>query len=179
MSFWVLLLDSCTITTTYRLPVSTDGFYFFLCMGSKLFPYISSPYNNGSRPLGLDPLRIERPFHRGCLRPSENADVYITINNSLKITGMKLQQKWCYGWGPTITAWGPVLRLGRLRTTILYRERESHYLFYLKGRGVKIAGMFLKPQDHWTEMLTLFSRHKKLHYRNLKEQVQAVSSPCM
>jgi hypothetical protein len=36
----------------------------------------------------MTPLGIEQPFHRGCLRLSENVDIYIRMHDSTKITVM-------------------------------------------------------------------------------------------
>jgi len=44
----------------------------------------------------LATFRVKQPFHRGCLRPSENTDIYIVIQNSSKFTVMKYQQKSFY-----------------------------------------------------------------------------------
>ena len=44
-----------------------------------------------SQPVGRDPSGIERPFHRGHLRPPENTDNYFTIRKSSKITVMRQQ----------------------------------------------------------------------------------------
>ena len=37
----------------------------------------------------ITPLEVEWPFHRGCLRPSDNRDIYITIHKSSKIIVME------------------------------------------------------------------------------------------
>lgn len=50
--------------------------------------YFLSLYNSGSPPLGRDPIwGVKGPFHRSCLRPSENTD--IMVHNSNQITVMK------------------------------------------------------------------------------------------
>lgn len=42
----------------------------------------------------MTPFQVEKPFHRGHLRPLENTDIYIMIQNSKKFTIMKKQQKY-------------------------------------------------------------------------------------
>ena len=42
-------------------------------------------YNNCSQPVGLNPLGLRQPIHKGRLRPLCNTDVYIMIHNSSKI----------------------------------------------------------------------------------------------
>jgi hypothetical protein len=54
----------------------------------------TSPHLNASDTAVLSlwvaaPFRVEWPFHRGHLRQSEIADIYITTNNRKKITVMK------------------------------------------------------------------------------------------
>jgi hypothetical protein len=49
-------------------------------MGGKLSSFQGSVVLN---------LGVEQPFHRGCLRQLENTDIYITDNNSSKITIMR------------------------------------------------------------------------------------------
>ena len=36
--------------------------------------------------VGHDPFVSQWPFHRGCLRPSENTDIYITCHKKSNIT---------------------------------------------------------------------------------------------
>jgi hypothetical protein len=52
---------------------------------------------SGSQLVGLIPLGVEQPFHRG--HTSCRADTYIMIHNSSKSQVMEKQQIEFYGWG--------------------------------------------------------------------------------
>lgn len=77
-----------------------------LCAGSVLVRWIlwtglsytwSSIYcmlsicSSSSQPAVKTPLKVEQPFHRGCLRPSENTEIYIRIHAWGKVRVTKQQ----------------------------------------------------------------------------------------
>lgn len=56
------------------------------------------------------PLGLERPFHMSHLRPWKNADIYIQICNSSKITVTKQPYINNFMVGGDTTKWGIVLK---------------------------------------------------------------------
>lgn len=46
-------------------------------------------YSRDSQPMDHDLFGVEEPFHGSHLRPLENVDIYITINNGSKIIVVK------------------------------------------------------------------------------------------
>lgn len=61
-------------------------------VSSKLLLFLAVPAStkhSSSQPVGHNPLRVERSFHRGCQTPWSNTDIYIAIHNSSKVAVMK------------------------------------------------------------------------------------------
>ena len=55
--------------------------------------FMEDPIEQWFSACGCYPSGDKRPFHRGCLRPLENMDIYITIHNSGKITASEVAMK--------------------------------------------------------------------------------------